>query len=210
MENYNTRLPQIKLPQYGRSIQRMVEFCRNIPDRHKRTVYAGTIVKAMGDLFRENNPEAEISQQALWDHLAVISGYRLDIDYPYPILSREEIKARPEHLPLPQHNIMIRTYGKVVEQLVQQAMATEDPARRIMLFELTANQMKRIFLVNNPLAEEDDNKIIHDLLTITDGKFSDDIYQVYLHPADQLRKLTQYDPAAQVVTKKKKKKKKKK
>ena len=209
MENYNTQLPQIKLPQYGRSIQRMVDFCRNIEDRHKRTVYAGTIIRAMADLLREHNPEAQIDNQVLWDHLARISAYTLDVDYPYPVLPQEKVNAKPQKLPHPQHDIHIRNYGKMIEELAHKAMETEDSDRRIMLFELTANQMKRIFLIDNPLAEEDDNKIIHDLLTITGGQFSEEIYQVYLHPADELRKITQYDPAAQVVTKKKKKKKKK-
>ena len=209
MENYNTQLPQIKLPQYGRSIQRMVDFCRNIDDRQKRTVYAGTIVRAMASLLRENNPEAEIDDQVLWDHLARISAYTLDVDFPYPVLPQEKVNAKPQELPRPQHEIHIRNYGRTIEELAHKAMETEDPDRRIMLFELTANQMKRIFLTDNPQAGEDDNKIIHDLLTITGGQFNDEIYQVYLHPADELRKITQYDPAAQVVTKKKKKKKKK-
>lgn len=209
MDNYNTQLPQIKLPQYGRSIQRMVGICRSIEDRQKRTVYASTIVRAMGDLLRENNPEAEIQPQVLWDHLARISGYTLDIDYPYPVLPQEKVNAKPRPLPHPQHEIPIRNYGKLIDELAHKAMAEEQTEQRIMLFEITANQMKRTFLVNNPLAEEDDNKIIHDLLTITGGQFSDEIYQVYLHPAEDLKKLTQYDPAAQVVTKKKKKKKKK-
>lgn len=209
METYNTQQAHIKLPQYGRYVQRLVEYCKTIPSREKRNRCAEGIVRAMADLYNENNPDADISIEALWDHLARISGYELDIDYPYPILQEDDVDAKPEPIPYTQSQIRYRNYGTMVEQTIRKACETEEAEARIMLFELVANQMKRIFHLQNPAAEEDDNKIIHDLLDYTDGKCSEDIYQVYLYPAKELLRITQYDPTAVEQTSKKKKKKKK-
>lgn len=85
-----------------------------------------------------------------------------------------------------------------------------DPDQRTRLFELCANHMKLHFHVTHPTADEDDDKIIHDLIDYTRGQYQDDIMKVYLYSIDELKKNTQFDPAALVVTPAKKKKKKKK
>ncbi|MBQ1710518.1 MAG: DUF4290 domain-containing protein, partial [Treponema sp.] len=44
-------MPKVKLPEYGRNLQELVEYCKTIPDRDKRTRYAYGIVSIMGDLY---------------------------------------------------------------------------------------------------------------------------------------------------------------
>lgn len=209
METYNTQQAHIKLPQYGRYVQRLVDYCKAIPDRDRRNRCAAAVVKAMADLYKENNPGADISIETLWDHLARISGYELDVDYPCAIPERDELATQPQPIAYAQCRIRYRNYGKIIEETIRKACETQDRDARIMLLELVANQMKRIFHLQNPAAEEDDNKIIHDLLDYTEGQHSDDIYQVYLYPVRDLLKITQYDPAVVEPTGKKKKKKKK-
>lgn len=209
METYNTQRGPVRLPQYGRYVQRMVSYCKTIPDRDRRNRCAAGIVRAMADLYAENHPATDISVEALWDHLARISGYELDIDYPVAIPEPEKIAAKPAPIPYPQRRIRYRNYGKIVEETIRKACETEEAQERIMIFELVANQMKRIFHLQNPAVEEDDNKIIHDLLDYTEGRYSEEIFQVYLYPAKELMKITQYNPAAVEATGKKKKKKKK-
>ena len=209
-KNYNTQQPQVKLPEYGRNVQNLVAYCKTIPDRQKRTRYAYGIVGIMADL----NPEAEKVEnleQVLWAHLARIANYELDIDYPFPISKEEQQEHHPEPLGNPQSNsIAWRMYGKTIEGLVQHAMAVEDREQRIRLFERCANHMKLHFHITHPNADEDDNKIIHDLMDYTQGQFQEDVYQVLLYSFRELEENCQYDPKALVaVTKKKKKKKKK-
>ncbi len=209
MQNYNTQLSAIKLPEYGRNLQQLVEYCKTIPDRDKRTRYAYGIIEIMADIYPES-AAVENSKQILWDHLAIISNYELDIDYPCPILTREKLDDRPQPLSNPQQPyIHWRMYGKVVEDMIQKAVLMEDAEQRARLFELCANHMKLHFHKTHPNADEDDNKIIQDLLEYTHGQYQDEIYKVFLYSAKELQENIQYDAASLEVSTKKKKKKKK-
>ena len=210
MQSYNTQLPPIKLPDYGRNVQQLVAYCKTIPDREKRTRYAYGIVSIMGDIY-PNADKVTNLKQILWDHLALLANYELDIDYPVTILPKETFNDRPTPLPNPQHAyIQWRMYGKVIEDLVEKACATEDQQQRIRLLERCANHMKLHFHETHPNADEDDDKIIHDLIDLCQGRFQEDVMQVYLFSAEELKENTQFDPKSLIVAPKKKKKKKKK
>ena len=134
MQQYNTQMPKVKLPEYGRNLQELVEYCKTIPDRDKRTRYAYGIVSIMGDLYPEAE-KVENLRQILWDHLALISNYELDIDYPVEIIPKDRLSERPEKLENPQQqHIAWRMYGKVIEDMVAKACAIEDQDQRIRLF----------------------------------------------------------------------------
>lgn len=210
MQKYNTQKAPVKLPEYGRNVQELVAYCLTIPDRAKRTRYAYGIVSIMGDLY-PNADQTENLQQILWDHLAILSDYNLDIDYPVEITPRAMIEDHPQPLPNPQQgNIRWRMYGKVVEDMVQRACNMPDREQRLRLFELCANHMKLHFHTTHPNADEDDDKIIQDLDAYTGHQFSEEVYQVFLFSAKELKENHQYDPTRLVVTPTKKKKKKKK
>ena len=210
MTNYNTQLPQITLPEYGRNVQQLIEYCKTITDRTKRTRYAYGIVGIMADVNQEN-ANVEDLQPMLWDHLAMISNYELDIDYPYPITPKEKLDERPQILGNPQkEHIRWRMYGKVVEDMVARACAMTDAEQRIRLFELCANHMKLHFHKTYPNADEDNDKIINDMLEYTNFKFKEEICGVYLYSIKELEENNQYDASNLVANAKKKKKKKKK
>ncbi len=203
-------MPKVKLPEYGRNLQELVDYCKTIPDREKRTRYAYGIVSIMGDLFPEAE-KVENLKQILWDHLALISNYELDIDYPVEVIPKSKLEDSPEILKNPQQqHIRWRMYGKTIEGMIEKACAMEDQGQRIRLFELCANHMKLHFHITHPTADEDDDKIIHDLIDYTHERFKEDIYKVFLYSVKELQENTQYDPANLVVTPTKKKKKKKK
>lgn len=210
MQSYNTQLSAIKLPEYGRNLQQLIEYCKSIPDRQKRTRYAYGIIDIMANLCPDTVAASDDSRQILWDHLAIISNHELDIDYPCPILSKEKLDDRPEPLANPQQpHILWRMYGKVVEDMILQATQLTDSEQRIRLFERCANHMKLHFHKTHPNADEDDNKIIQDLIEYTHGQFQDEIYKVFLYSTKELQQNAQYDPASLEVSTKKKKKKKK-
>jgi len=212
MQQYNTQRPTIQLPEYGRHVQQLVAYCKTIPDRQRRTRYAYGIVSIMGDIYPQAS-QVENLQQVLWDHFAMLCNYDIDIDFPVPVIPREQLFSAPDRLPRAQHDrIERRMYGKRIEELVAYAISLPEAAQRIRLFERCANHMKLYFHITHPAADEDDNKIIHDLMDLTLGRFQDEILQVYLYSLDELKVNTQYDPNSLVPapTKKKKKKKKKK
>ncbi len=210
MQSYNTQLPQIALPEFGRNIQQLVEYCKTIPDRTKRTRYAYSIVDIMADLKSETEGMDDL-KPILWDQLAMISNYELDVDYPYPITPKEKLADRPEILHNPQKDfIRWRMYGKVVEDMIARACVMEDPEQRLRLFERCANHMKLHFHKTYPNADEDNEKIINDLLEYTHGKFADEIRNISLQSIKDLQVNDQYNPQAVETTAGKKKKKKKK
>ncbi len=209
MQQYNTQLAKIKLPEYGRNVQKLIDYCKTIPDREKRTRYAYTIVDIMGDLYPELGT-VEDGKHILWDHLALISDYELDIDYPYAITPREDMNSAPQPLDTAQGPIRLRMYGKIAEDMAKMARTIVDPAGRIRLFELCANQMKRNFHLTNKDADEDNEKIISDLIDYAGEEYKDEIMQVYLYSTSELMKNEQFDPACLQPAPKKKKKKKKK
>lgn len=208
MRKYNTQLPSIKLGEYGRNVQGLIDHCKTIPDRELRTRYAYTIIQVMADVFPEHS-SVENRDNILWNHLARIANFELDIDYPVEIIQPQNIASKPTPIKAPQSNIKYRMYGKVIDQMLQKATMLPTPQERIRLFELCANMLKRNFHLVNKEADEDDDKIISDMIDYCGAQFQDEICQVYLYTAKELMENSQYDPAKLVEAKKKKKKKKK-
>ena len=156
------------LPEYGRSIQNMVDHALTIQDRAERQRCANTIINIMGGLFphlRDVNDFKHI----LWDHLAIMADFQLDIDYPYEIVKKEDLFSRPPRVPYNTGRIRYRHYGKTLERMIGKANEFEDGQEKNYLIKLLANQMKKSFLNWNKEAV-DDRKIFKDLDELSGGK----------------------------------------
>lgn len=103
MLTYTNHLKKLILPEYGRNIQNMVDHCLTLEDREERTACAHTIVRAMMTLFPNNTSDREEYRRKLWDHLLIMSDFKLDIDLPFETVRPETFEGRPEPLPLPGH-----------------------------------------------------------------------------------------------------------
>ena len=173
--DYNTQRPQLLLPEYGRCIQQMVEHAKTIEDREERLRCATTIVGLMAGMVKQHG-DAEEFRRKLWNHLAAIANYELDIDYPVEIERLEDTKAQHERIPYPQKRIARRHYGAIVEALMQKLSEIEDEVERLALTTQVANQMKRDLARWNKDAVND-NKVLDDIFQYTEGS-------VGLHPED--------------------------
>lgn len=165
---YNTEEKRLVLPEYGRNIQNMVDYCVTIQDREERKRCADTIINIMGNMFphlRDVNDFKHI----LWDHLAIMADFKLDIDYPYEIVKKEELHTRPSRLPYNNSRIRYRHYGKMLELLIRKATEFEPGAEKDQLVRLLATQMKKSFLTWNK-ESVDDGKIFKDLAELSEGK----------------------------------------
>ena len=100
--DYNTQREKLVLPEYGREIQKMVDHCLTLTDRNERQHCAESIVSIMKRMFPEGMTQAE-KDRKFWDHLAIMSGFQLDIDYPYDIAHAAQIAKKPE--PLWSHDV---------------------------------------------------------------------------------------------------------
>ena len=166
MLNYNTRLSRLILPEYGRNIQRMVDHCLTIEDRDERTKCAYSIVKSMGNLFPElRAPENE---HKLWDHLAIMSDFKLDIDFPCNVIQAADLHTQPTPVNYNQGAIRYRHYGRLTQQLVDKVASMEDSAERNEAIVLLANHMKKKMLAVNTDGV-DDVKIFKDLMELSHG-----------------------------------------
>lgn len=167
---YNTGMPQMPLPEYGRNIQNMVDYCVMIPDKEERTECAYAIVDIMKKLFPENVGEGG-DLKNLWDHLNIMARFELDIDFPCEVITAENANPVPEVIPYKKGNIRYRHYGRSVENIVRIVADMEPGEERDKLILLLANQMKKLMLTHNPEGV-DDAKILRDLYEFSDGKIN--------------------------------------
>ncbi len=179
MLTYNTQLKRLILPEYGRNIHQMVGHCLSIEDREERTRCAYSIINSMAKLFPKIKEE-ENYQQKLWDHLAIMSDFRLDIDYPVETVRPENLHTRPEKVPYTAEHIRYRHYGKDVELMIDKAVSMEEGPERDELVILIANHMKKLLLGVNADGV-DDAKIFKDLAEYSHGAIRLDPQTTRLH-----------------------------
>lgn len=197
--DYNTQREPLLMPEYGREIQKMVDYAVALPDKGLRQVCAETIIRMMEakvPQIREN----ENYKQTLWDHLYLISRKQLDIDWPYDMSGAEKILTKPEPMKLPKKNehVHLRHYGHLLEKVFETLKAMPAGAKRDELVRLTANQMKRD-LTTWGHGSMDDEKVASDLARFTEG-----IIQLDLNKF-QFERVNNYDTGNDFSKKRKKK-----
>jgi|SRR5574344_1100986 hypothetical protein len=171
--DYNTSREKLLMPEYGREIQKMVDFAVALPTREKRQACAKAIVRMMETKVPQIRSNAGY-EQALWDHLYLMSGKQLDIDWPFDVSNAEKLSARPKPLPLPQKRIRLRHYGHLVQELLETIKGMPDDDKRKELVRMTANQMKRDLMTWGH-GSADNEKIADDLARLTDGAIQLDL-----------------------------------
>ena len=164
---YNTQQKILVLPEYGRNIQNMVDYAVSIENRSERQKCAESIINIMGNLFPYLRDVNDFRHK-LWDHLAIMSDFKLDIDYPCNIIKKENLYSRPETVPYKSGSIMYRHYGRTLEQMTQKLGTFEDGQEKEVLTSLLANHMKKSFLTWNKEIV-DDPKIFKDLDELSRG-----------------------------------------
>ena len=145
----------------------MVDHALTIEDRAERQRCANTIIGIMGGMFPHLRDVPDFKHK-LWDHLAIMSDFKLDIDYPFEVVKPEEFVMQPERIAYPQENIRYRHYGRFVPELIKKAGEVEDEGQRKRFIRLLAIQMKKSFQNWNKDGVED-QKIIDDLREYSNG-----------------------------------------
>ena len=164
---YNTQRKKMELPEYGRSVQNMVDHALTIEDRAERQRCANTIINIMGGMFPHLRDVPDFKHK-LWDHLAIMSDFKLDIDYPFEIVKKEDLVVKPEKLQYPNGALRYRHYGRFLEGMIKKAVEVENEAEKKLLINLLAIQMKKD--LNNWNKEGiEDQKIVDDLREYSNG-----------------------------------------
>lgn len=158
------------LPEYGRHVQQLVEHALTIENREERMRCAQTIITLMGNMFPYLRNYDDFKHK-LWDHLAIMSRYKLDIDYPCEILSKEKMTQKPDKIPYSDVKIRYAHYGASVHRMIKKALEIQDEKEREFAVGIIANHMKKQFLTWNK-ESVDDEKIQADLLELSGGKLT--------------------------------------
>ncbi len=165
---YNSGRNHMVIPEYGRNIQKMIEHVVTIEDREERNRAARAIVAVMGYLNPQYNNIIDFKHK-LWDHLFIISNFKLDVDSPYPIPPKETLKVKPQKIAYPATKIRYKYYGKTIEQLIKKIGEMEDGPNKDQVTQNLANFMKMSYLTWNK-DTVDDSTIIDHLEELSEGK----------------------------------------
>lgn len=170
MLDYNTQNRQLALPEYGRNIQQMVDFCQTIEDREIRTNCAFAIIDVMKNIMPDYEKQDD-GIKMLWDHLNIMADFKLDIDFPFEVIKPEEMNPMPQRILYGNSAIRYRHYGKNIEQMIDRVANMEDSSEKDMLVSMIAHHMKKLMLIHNKEGVAD-AKILRDLAEYSHGKIN--------------------------------------
>lgn len=171
--DYNTQREKLIIPEYGREIQNMVDHAMTLPTKEERLRCAKSIITIMERMFPQNH-ENDNHEQTLWNHLALMSNFQLDIDWPYDPDEAKHLATKPEPLPYPMQRIPLRHYGNMIFELFDKLKTMEPGKERDELVRLTANQMRRN-LSQWSHSTSNDEIVASDLARFTDGVIQIDL-----------------------------------
>lgn len=171
--DYNTQRERLVLLEYGREIQLMVDHAIGLPTKAERQRCAETIITTMMRMSPYAKDSANFKQK-LWDHLAIMSDFKLDIDYPFDVSQAHQLQAKPAPMKYPMSRIRVRHYGKLVMEACDKLKTMEPGRERDELVRLVANQMKRD-LTQWSHGSNDNEKVASDLAQFTDGAIQLDL-----------------------------------
>jgi hypothetical protein len=166
--DYNSNRKKLVLPEYGRHIQKMVDYACTIEDREERTRLANAIIGVMGNLFPHLRDVSDFKHK-LWDHLAIMADFKLDIDYPYNPPMPENFQTKPTSIQYNQGNMAFKHYGRLIEQMVHEASEMEEGPLKRHLIMLIGNHMKKS-LSNWNKDNATDDRILGDIERLSSGK----------------------------------------
>ncbi len=166
--DYNTSRNKLILSEYGRNVQNMVKYIVALPTKDERNKYAQVVIDLMGFLNPHLRDVADFKHK-LWDHLNIISDFKIDVDSPYPKPSPEAIYFKPPPLKYPQQKIGFKHYGKTIELMIEKAKTIEDEPRKKHMVQAIANFMKMAYVTWNKDSVADET-ILNDLKILSKGE----------------------------------------
>ena len=167
---YNSQREHLIIPEYGRYVQNLINQITAIEDREKRNKGARYVISVLGNLNPHLRDVLDF-QHKLWDQLFIMSDFKLDIDSPYPIPTREVVQLKPDRLVYPQNFPKYRFYGNNIKYMIDVARKWEEGELKNALTIVIANHMKKSFLSWNKDTVTDE-VIFNHLLELSDGELN--------------------------------------
>ena len=165
---YNTERVKLYIPEYGRNVQKMVDYIKTIEDREKRNEQAKAVIKVMEIL----NPAVHLLEDfehKLWDHLFIISGFDLDVDAPYPMPEPESLTEIPRPIPIQKSPVKAAHYGRNIENMIELIAEKEDGDEKTAMIRTLAVYMRQQYLIWNKDTVSDET-ILQDIERLSDNR----------------------------------------
>jgi hypothetical protein len=175
---YNAERPHLIIPEYGRHLQKLIDQATIIEDKETRNKAAKYIIQVMGSLNPHLRDVLDF-QHKLWDQIFIMSDFKLDVDSPYPIPTRDVIYLKPERLAYPQKNPKYRFYGNNIKYMIDVANSWDEGEMKSALVKVIANHMKKSYLSWNKDTVTD-TVIFEHLFELSGGKLN------LLHSTEEL------------------------
>lgn len=166
--DYNSTRPKLILAEYGRNVQNMVDYICTLPSKEERNRHAQIVIEMMGFLNPHLRDVSDFKHK-LWDHLHIISDFKIDVDSPYPKPDPNTIHPKPDPLEYPQHRIKYKHYGHTIENMIDRARRMPEGDKRREMTEAIANFMKMAYVTWNKDSVADES-IIADLRELSNGE----------------------------------------
>lgn len=165
---YNTQKRRLQLPEYGRNVQKMIEYVKSIPDREERNRQSRAVIGVMETV----NPQVHLQddyEHKLWDHMYIISGFDLDVDSPYPAPKPEELSTPPVEIKHKRTPVKVAHYGRNIENIINLIADKEDGEAKDAMIRSIAMYMRQQYLVWNKDSVSDET-IFNDLVRLSGGR----------------------------------------
>lgn len=166
--DYNTQREKLIMPEYGRHVQDMIKYVSGIPDKEKRNEQIQAVVQVMGTLNPQLRDIVDFRHK-LWDHVQIISDFKIDIDSPYPIPTRESISTRPETIPIDKSAVKAACYGRNIQNMIDVIAQREDGEVKNYMIKTLACYMQQQYLIWNKDSVSEET-IFEDIRKLSGGK----------------------------------------
>ncbi|MCG8476845.1 MAG: DUF4290 domain-containing protein [Cytophagales bacterium] len=168
ISEYNTERPKLILKEYGRNIQKIVNYLLTVEDKEKRTELAHVLVGLMKQISPAQKESPEYAQR-LWDDLFIMSDFKLDINSPFPMPEPEILQKKPDRLAYNKERVYFKHYGKNTQLMVDVAVREEDPERQLAAVGFIGKMMKTFYSAWNKDNPED-QVIFENIQQLAKGK----------------------------------------
>ena len=166
--DYNSDRSELIIPEYGRNIQRMVEYAVSIKSKELRNQVAQAIINVMGQLFPHLR-DVDNYKHKLWDHIFIMSDFKLDVDSPYPLPTAQQFEEKPEMISYPKGNIKYGHYGTIISEVLKKAVDFPEGEDKDRLVVDLGNMLKRMYIVGSE-SNANDEVIKRQVVELSGGK----------------------------------------
>lgn len=168
--DYNSDRSELIIPEYGRNIQRMVEYAVSIKSRELRNQVAQAIINVMGQLFPHLR-DVDDYKHKLWDHIFIMSDFKLDVDSPYPLPTAQQFEEKPEVISYSKNNIKYGHYGTIIGEVLKKTVDFPEGEDKDRLIVELGNMLKRMYLVGSQ-SSANDEVIKKQVVELSGGKLA--------------------------------------